>query len=348
MMLIYTVPDALSESLSSSSDSDVAPVSKRKIIFNPVRRRSNRSSPTTPVSQSYLEQTSPETTGEGAMSRLSKGKPTDLSLDASSGDDDQPLPSRRKNSEALYPVAVSSDDDFGSVELDLTSPRRGDGVSPALKYQQSTLSASPRVHTLQFILGGASKYAPISSLRRPKAVMQPTSKKVQISPSRARKPTSIKSSPILKKNRRLSLTLEQSKISISIDESSSEEESDAVIEKRSPRNCHSNGVATLRSTSVLSEEESDNSLVKGISHHDHRGSSVTKVADSSDESTEDLVSPSKRRRLVRPSGYSLRSKEAAQQQTEDDLQKDLEAHEEPGMSWLPRIKASGLGSQVTY
>ena len=324
MKLTCGITGEVSESSSSSSDSDIEPVSKRKTVFSTVRHPPTTSLPGTPTSKSRLEQTSPhgnKLMNEVTPLRPSKDEPLVL-LSVTSSDNDLPPPSRRKRNEA--PIILSSNEDSDNIIADIASPHRNS------RNQQSTHIYSPTVNARRFIFGGSSGYAPISSSRVPKAVTQPTSKSSLVSPQQTRSSSALKSPSTFKKNQLSSRMSQKPKIHPSVDPSSGSDDSDFIIKRGSPLKRRSNRVTNSRYV-YSSSGGDDSSVITTALDDSNQNPLIAKHIGYNDKSEDETAAPLRRKRLLRPLDRSLQeSKKASHQQAEDDIQEDLEAIEESG------------------
>ena len=337
--------------MSSSSDSDYGSLDKQKysnVLFNHSQRSTNANQPMTPLSKSKA--TSDVMSSGGSHIRKSNsrmqddlGEPSTGAIDVFSSGEELPLLNRRKRKEAQNTIIVSSEEesDKGSDDsaLNHTSPRRnGQGPKAAHRVsvppQQSRPRISSRINSRSFLLGGSTGNAPVSSLRKIHIATPTKPKKYQSSSRQTRSSTKLKGASPSKNRESSSRMRQQPKSSpLPINLSSDDLTSDSGTELQSSVRRPTKKTANIASTDTSPLRES--SLVTTPSslrkRKDHQGSRKGNNMDSSDESDDIIVSPLKRKRLVRPSEQSpLTFIGTSRKQVAEDLEEDLEALQETG------------------
>lgn len=341
--------------MSSSSDSDFESPNKQKyskVLFSRRTRPPNVNLPITPPSVSKTVSDIMSSSGSHQDSRAVKSKPgmqDDPSgspaeaLDISSSGEDLPLPSQRKHKGAQNTVIVSSEDESDTSPdndvLNLISPhrngRRSEGAKRSLVTSKQRKPNIPsRINSHSFLLGGSTGNAPVSSSRKVHIATPMKSKKPLDTLRQTRSSTKLKRpSPSKTRDSSSRMRLRTKPAPLPVDLSSDDLTSDSgdEIESSIRRPTRESGFIEASSTSPLHESITVVTPPSGYKRGDLLNSTIVDSMDSSDDSDDIVVSPPKRKRLVRPSEQSpSTSVRNSRKQVADDLHEDLEDLQETG------------------
>ena len=355
MKLTCKLLNADPESMSSSSDSDFeAPNTQKysKVLFSRHTKSPNPNSPMTPPSRSKTLSDLLSSGSSRNDSRAVKSKPgmqddpnrsPSEAIDIFSSGEDLPLPSQRKCKEARNTVVVSSEDESDPASdndvLKLTSPHRNGRKPKAGKRglvtpKQRRPNISSRINSRSFLLGGSTGNAPVSSLRKVH-IAAPTKSKKPLDSTRQTRSSIKLRRPSPPKTREASsrMRIRTKPASIPIDLSSDNLTSDSGndIESSVRRPTRETGIIETSNSSPLQESITVAAPPSGHKRKDLPNSIEIDSMDSSDGSEDVVVSPPKRKRLVRPLEQSPSTFIGnSRKQAADDLQEDLEDLQETG------------------
>ena len=356
MKLIGILLNADPESMLSSSDSDFESSNKQeysKVLFSRRTKSPNVNLPMTPPSKSNTVSDVILSGNSHHESRVVKSKPSMQdgpsgfpaeAIDIFSSGEDMPLHSQRKRKEAQNTVIVSNEDESDAASdndvLKLTSPHRNTRRSKEVKRglvtpKQRRPNISSRINSRSFLLGGSTGNAPVSSLRKVHLVTPTKSKKPKGSSRQTRSSTHFKRTSLSETSEASSRMKLRAKLNpLPIDLSSDDLTSDSGNEIESSVRRPAKGSRNIE-TWISSPLHESITVAAPPSDHERKdlpNSTEVNSMDSGDDSEDIVISPPKRKRLVRPLGQSPSTIIGkSRKQVADDLQEDLEDLQETGM-----------------
>ena len=262
---------------------------------------------------------------------ITKSKSTDGNGRAILGEDVSPSLTKRKRFQTSKAVIVSSDGSSDD-EISQRSCRPGRSDSMTQSPTQSRPTFFPRVDPLHFILGGTTSSAPVRGSRR-RTIVTPTSSKTLrastrgISSSNHHSPTSKHSNQkaAAKPKSQTSSKRRSARLSMRVMSPTVDDSSSATEVEQAPK------TSSRRTTRLISEDDSDVVLTgaRPRSGGTVQQESTADTLESEDSDDDVVLSPTKRKRLVRP-GQQF-SQEKVWRQEDKDLEEDLEILRDTGM-----------------